>query len=188
MPASLGSYALLSLLLCAGAHAQQAPKLEVLLKEDFEQTQVGELPEGWLPFSGPEGLAVSADLAHEGKQALLMVDDDEKRGVGLRSPKVPVVPGEVYYVETWYHGELGKNASIYLEFWDAQDKRIEDHVHSFGCIGKGEWRKYTGSAIAPQGAVTATVLPYSYSKNVTRGHYDDIILGEGVPVDRKSVE
>jgi hypothetical protein len=182
MPTSLGSYALLSLLLCAGAYAQQGPKLEVLLKEDFEQTKVGELPEGWLPFSGLEGLEVSADLAHEGEQALLMVDDDEKRGVGLRSPKVPVEPGEVYYVETWYHGELGKNASIYLEFWDAQDKRIEDHVHSFGCAGKGEWRKYTGSAIAPEGAVAATVLPYSYSKNLMRGCYDDIILGKGVPV------
>jgi len=174
--------AVLPLVVCWTAYAQKGPKLEPLLTQGFEEGEVGSLPEGWSRFTETEGLSISADQAHEGKQALLMVDESQTEGVGLRSPKTPVEPGEIYYVQTWYYGELGNNASIYLEFWDAEGKRIEDQVHSFGCVGKGEWGKYLGSGIAPANAVAATVLPYSYSKNTMRGYYDDIVLGKGVPV------
>ncbi|MCD6359683.1 MAG: hypothetical protein J7M38_02390, partial [Armatimonadetes bacterium] len=155
---------------------------EVILKADFERTAPGELPEGWRPFSGPEGIEVSAERAHDGTHSLMMVDDSDTRGVGLRSRKVEVTPGEYYSVEGWYWAESGDNMSLYIEFWDAEGKRIEDSVHSFGVSGRGAWARATGVARAPEGAVAVTTLPYSHSQNIATGWWDDITIAHGIPI------
>lgn len=168
--------------LSAGAQAQR----EVLLTMDFEDAEVGGLPEGWsVDFGDEADVAVSDEVAHEGKQSLLLRDPSADTATGLRSPQVPIQADEVYFVEGWWRGEPGNSASIYLEFWDAAGKRIEADeggVFSFGVSGTGErWVKREGSAIAPPGAVAATVLLYSWSGAVTEGWFDDVRLGRGIP-------
>jgi hypothetical protein len=168
--------------ICAGAVAEEYdPKLEVMFTAGFEDDQAGKLPEGWTPFSGPEGIEVSAERGHEGTQSLLVVDESDIRGVGLRSPQTPVKPGESYSASAWVFAAQGNSVSLYLEFWNADGERIQDGVHSFGSSGAGKWRKVIGSAIAPEDAVAATVLPYSHSANITRAWFDEVTLGKGVP-------
>lgn len=166
----------------AGAQAQPGPMVKVLLEEGFEDAEAGALPEGWsVDFGRAEDLVVSEAAAREGTRSLRLVDASEETATGLRSPKVPVEPDEVYSVSGWWLGEEGRSASIYLEFWGADGKRLQDHVHSFGCVGTGRWSKGGGSAISPEGAVAATVLLYSWSGGVTEGHFDEISLGVGSP-------
>jgi len=171
---------LLVLLGCAHAQVER----EVLVTQDFEDAEPGGLPEEWTPdFGGPDYLEVSAEYAHQGEQSLFLRDPTEETGVGLRSPKTPAEPDEVYFVEGWWLGETGNSASLYLEFWDEAGERIQDGgVTSFGCSGTGRWTKYTGSAISPEGTVAATVLMYSWSGAVSQGHFDDVVLGKGMAV------
>lgn len=169
-------------LVCGAASAQQARTVEVLFEAGFEEDQPGELPEGWTPFSGAEGMSVTTERAHEGARSLLMVDDSQERAVGPRSPQVPVKPGEFYSVEGWYFAAPGQSMSLYLEFWDAEGKRIADCVRSFGVSGAGGWTKASGTEQAPAGAVAATTLPYSHSQNVATGYWDDIRISRGIPI------
>ncbi len=149
---------------------------------DFEAVDVGALPEGWsVDFGNAEDLSVTDAEAYKGKRSLHIVDASDEVATGLRSPKMPAEPGEVYYVQGWWKGEMGRNASIYMEFWDADGKRIADHVHSFGCAGTGRWSHRVASAFAPEQAVAATILLYSSSTVTTDGHFDEIEFGRGIP-------
>lgn len=172
--------AALVLVIWTSAHAQQR---EVLFAEDFEGTKIGDLPEGWTQDFGEAGqVMVTDEHAHDGEHSLFITDPDDTAAVGLRSPKVAAQPDEVYFVEGWWLGEGGNSASLYLEFWNAEGNRINEGVFSFGCAGVGQWTKYTGAAIAPEGTVAATVLLYSWSGAVTTGYFDDVVLGKGIPV------
>lgn len=168
--------------LCPRAWAQPAKSAEVLLRADFEDAEAGQLPLGWTPFSGAAGMSVTSERAHEGQRSLQIVDTSSERGVGLRSPRVPVHPGEYYSVEGWYWAEPGQSMSLYLEFWDAAGNRIADAVRSFGVSGARQWAKVSGTERAPEGAVAATALPYSHSENVASGFWDDITIIRGIPI------
>jgi len=168
---------------CGVIRAQLGANLEVILEERFEGAEEGALPEGWsVDYGEPENLAVTARQAHEGRRSLYLRDPDEETATGLRSPKVAVEPDEVYYVMGWWLGEPGNGASLYLEFWDEQGTRIKDAVDSFAAPGTGQWCRYTGASVAPENAVAATVLLYSWSGAVGEGYFDDVVLGKGVPV------
>ena len=172
--------ALMVVAFAASASAQIGPKLDILLEEGFEATDVGALPEGWsVDFGNDADVVVSDTEAHEGGQSLHLVDSSQEEATGLRSPKVAVEPDQVCYVMGWWLAEQGDSASIYLEFWDAEDKRID--AHSFGCRGTGQWSRGMGSAISPVEATHATLLLYSSSTVTSDGYFDDVALGVGSP-------
>ena len=154
---------------------------EELMVEDFQQATVGELPEDWSIFSTAGELHVTDDEAHEGGRSLRFVNDDNQNSHGLRSPKVPAEPEESYYTEAWWLGEAENNATIYLEFWNDEDERIEGGIHIFTCPGTGEWSRRGGTARAPEGTVAVTMLLYSSTTGTTEGYFDSATLGRLVP-------
>ena len=172
---------MLAAALAACAHAQIGPDLQPIFEEGFEDADVGALPEGWsVDFGEDTDVAVSDTPVRGGERSVRIVDSSQEKATGLRSPKIPIEPDEVYYISGWWFGKQGDNCSIYLEFWDAEGTRID--AHSFGCAGTGGWAYRTGSAVAPADAVAATMLLYSSSTVLTDGHFDDVSLGIGSPV------
>ncbi|MGI5820055.1 MAG: hypothetical protein ACOX9R_18375 [Armatimonadota bacterium] len=154
-----------------------------LLAEGFEDTAPGKLPADWSVDYGPAAaLSATAEVGRESARALHLVDDGTS-SVGLRSPKLPATPGEVYYVEGWWLGGEENNAAIYLEFWDDQ-QRIDGGIRTFTGAGTGEWRRIGGTARAPEGTMAVTLLAYSATSAVTDGYFDDLLLGRLVPEDR----
>ncbi len=173
---------LVATLLCTVISAQP-PKLEVLFEEGFEDTALGELPEGWKPFSAAAGGGeVSADRARTGDRSLLIVDDSDAGAPGPRSTRVDVITGEWYCVEGWYWAEEGNRMSLYMEFWDAAGERMNDYTRTFGVSGCAAWVKASGTELAPEGAVSVSVLPYSHSQNIATGYWDDLFIARGIPV------
>ena len=153
---------------------------EELLAQGFEEAGANGIPDGWsVDYGAAEQMRVTGDQAHSGGQSLWISDDDPAGSVGLRSPRVPAEPGVEYRVEAWWLGAPENNATVYLEFWDEQD-RIEGGVHSFGCTGTGEWSRTRGTAIAPDGTVAATALVYSGTTSVAAGYFDDVAIGRSV--------
>ncbi len=160
------------------------PELDPLLSEGFETPGDDGLPEGWtMEYGDATDLAIQDTHAHSGQRSLWLCDRSDDAPVGLRSPKVPVEPGQVYGFNAWWLAEAGRSASIYIEFWDADGNRMSDHVTSHGVVGRGQWMRRSGSVIAPEGAAHATVLLYSWSSGITEGWFDDIEFGPGALVE-----
>jgi hypothetical protein len=157
---------------------------EELIAEGFEQAPAGGLPEGWEMSFGHAGVIVATDhQSREGRQALWFSNDDNGNSLGLRSPRMPVAPDELYFAEAWWLGEPENNSVIYLEFWNAQGQRMEEGMRTFRCVGTGEWNRSSSTVRAPEGAVELTVLLYSAITSTTEGYFDDVMVGRLIPED-----
>ena len=157
---------------------------EILLSEDFGQTPVGDLPEGWSIFGGLAGeMEVTSDEAHEAERSLLFINDDAGNSLGLRSPSTPVEPGELYFAEAWWLGASDNNSVVYIEFWDEEGERMQDDIRTFRCTGTGEWERRSSSTRAPEDAAEVTILLYSAIASTTEGYFDSVAVGRLMPDD-----
>ena len=146
-----------------------------LFEEDFETMgEAGKLPEGWRYFTKLHSVAPSAELAHEGKFSLKLVDEDGKLAAGLRTPQIPVEAERRYVATCWYRGEKGNSQAVYMEFWNTAGKRLVGT--SFPCRGRGEWCRVIARAVAPAGSKWLTVHFNSYSTNQATGWFDDLTV------------
>jgi hypothetical protein len=157
-------------------------KTAPLYTTSFEEGAAGALPEGWTLFrAGATGVTLSTTQAHTGKTSLHVLDDSTTEAEGLRSPFIPVKPDTDYTIEWWSLCAPGRACSFYVEFWDADGKRIDpDGVSSLGCPDSGKWEYKRAVLPSPPTAVKATVLPYSHSGGTGDGYFDDITFKEGV--------
>ena len=146
-----------------------------LFEEDFESMgETGKVPGDWRHFTAVRTVAPDAEFVHGGRFALKLVDEDGKQAVGLRSPRIPVEAGRRYVATCWYRGEKGNNQAVYLEFWNTAGKRVD--ATSFGCLGRGTWRRVVARAVAPEGSAGLTVHFNSYSTNKATGWFDDLAV------------
>ena len=156
------------------------PPPEPAWVETFESTGTsGKLPSGWSPFSPAGQVAVTTDHAHSGTHSLKLVDPSKETATGLRSPQLPIPPGETCWVACWYYGAPRNHASLYMEFWAAEGKRPKPHAKSTVCRGTGKWTRVILRFRPPAGTIAISAHANSFSGNVTEGYFDDIELGIG---------
>ncbi|HJN17128.1 MAG TPA: hypothetical protein QGH10_16600, partial [Armatimonadota bacterium] len=166
---------MLGLVLLGGFAAAQ-DVAEPLISQDFEADG---LPEGWTLFTDSGTVEVSTERANGGTRSLMLVDDDDEKAVGLRSPKVAVTPGDRCWASCWFYAEKGQNQSLYIEFWTADGGRPETKARSWACVGRDRWAQVICRTVVPDGATHATVHANSYTGNVATGYFDDIEFGVG---------
>jgi hypothetical protein len=94
------------------------------------------------------------DQAYEGKGALLIKDLSPTAAYGLRSPRIPAVEGHDYRARA----KATNLGSIYLEFWDANGKRIFNKYTR--ALPGPAWSDLEVMASAPKGTVSVTVYCY----------------------------
>lgn len=134
----------------------------------------GTIP-GWTPFANGAWMSLVREHATDGQWALKISDQSPSQSVGMRSKPVPVTPGARYGVITDVFVESGW-AMLYLEFWNAQGKRIESAVKATSTSVTGQVVQLIVENTAPAEAVTVTVLVYCSMPNQGVAYFDNIYL------------
>lgn len=142
----------------------------------FEEPLAGDgtIP-GWTPFANGAWMSLVREHATDGEWALKVSDANTKQSVGMRSAPVPVTPGAQYAVLADVYLESG-SAMLYLEFWDAQGKRIESALKTASASGTERAVQMVVENTAPAEAVTVTVLLYCSMTNAGVAYFDNIYL------------
>src|SRR5699024_8551383 len=90
------------------------------------------------------------------------------------SSKVPVEVGRLYEGSIHALVESG-TYTLYLEFWNSSGSRIAQPTTSV--VASGGWSRFLVTAVAPEDAVSASVLVYSAFANTGRVFLDDASIG-----------
>lgn len=142
----------------------------------FEQTgSGGEIP-GWRQTYGSGVAEVTYEVTdaakYDGLYSLRLDDASVSSALGVESDKFSIAAGVAYSASAMVQVEREK-LSIYLQFFNAEGARIANAAAAVDPTG-GAWVKGGVSAIAPPGAVTASVLLYSASTTKGAGYFDDV--------------
>ncbi|GAA4430668.1 hypothetical protein GCM10023169_34350 [Georgenia halophila] len=169
-----------------GTRAQAAPSgssENLIPNPGFEELN-GALPARWHPFStaSASGVTSALDPVRSGRRSMRIEDPSTSLGVGMRSSEVPVTPGRMYEASVFAFVEDGQ-ASLYLEFWDAGGARTRFEFRVSTQLGT--WQRIDVGAVAPDDAVSATVLMYQGASNTGAASFDDACLlgGPGPDVE-----
>jgi hypothetical protein len=124
------------------------------------------LPPGWLVFNGKmgESLIVESGMAYDGNKALVINDSSDAVSVGMASQLAPGTPGAMYEATAYIHCSPGSKVDLYLDFRDADGKRISAVIVT--TTKTNEWEKVVASGRAPEGTSTIRIILYSVPKNV----------------------
>jgi hypothetical protein len=124
---------------------------------------------------------VAPEAARNGGFGLRVSDESAEKGSSLGSAKVPAKPGKTYKLSFAGRIMSGKDASVYIQFFDAKDKQINKTTagNAIQIRVKGEdWKDYSGEGVAPDNA--ATVRAWIHTGNAAKAiaDFDDFVLTE----------
>lgn len=161
------------------AYSVQAEEAPNLLNETvppansgFEQTANGK-PTQWIAYSSQQTYETTTEQVYGGAYSVKLTNS--VLSAGLRSVKIPVIPGTSYRASVMSYN-VDTNSQLYLEFWDASDTRITP-VGIGTNSTRGEWARIEIEQAAPAGAAYATLLLYLSSANLGTAYYDEAYLG-----------
>jgi hypothetical protein len=122
------------------------------------------------------GTAVSmvTSPVDSGLLAARIVDSSSTAGVSLRSAPIATMPGEDLTATIWVDRTSGAGGWLYLEFWRADGARSTATSVAVG--SSSGWQQVTAEGVAPDDAVTATVLAYSAQTDVGTTVWDDTVV------------
>lgn len=149
---------------------------------EFEGAE-GKVPTDWLVFGSSkigEHLFVIEEDDLTGERAFMIDDRSVTGGYGIRSNPVAVEPGVTYKASAMFRATDGGAGSLYLDFWDANDKRISHRAVS---SNRTDWVSISTSLDAPEGAVSVSAILYTQTSHVGRAYFKDVVL-EKVTADR----
>lgn len=135
------------------------------------------------PWSSDPGVTLVAAPVHGGASAAQIVDGSTSAGASLRSAHLAVVPGEALTATAWMQRISGTGGQLYLEFWRADGARATATAAS--ATSATTWQQLSVRAIAPDDAITATVLAYSALADVGTTVWDDVAVTALPPSQRR---
>jgi hypothetical protein len=148
--------------------------------QDFELAEPGNLPLGHMVFSGSGG-ELSTTVSYSGSNSWA-VEDLHDVSNGMRTISVPITPGKTYKAKTYYAWEGWGAGSFYIEFQDAEFKRI--NTNSKTLTKETGWSSWELEMVAPENAVyVATIVYYAKSPNDRTTWFDDISIVEVQSID-----
>ena len=121
------------------------------------------------------------EAAHDGKLGLRVEDDDDVKGSSLGSEQVPAGPGRKFELRFWGRIMSGRGAAAYLQFFDAdgnQLNKMELNNTIRVLLRGGEWKEYSLSGTAPDGAATVRVWVHTHTETRVIADFDDFVLVE----------
>lgn len=140
-----------------------------------EAAPPGTIP-GWTPLYSHQaaGFTVITSPVHGGSQALAMVDPSDTGQMGMVSGKVAVTAGTTYDFGVWARVVSGI-PSIIVYFYDAADQRVGTSSYRIR-TATGTWSWEAVTAAAPAGSVSARIVLYSSTGDVTSVTWDDVTV------------
>ena len=131
-------------------------------------------PPGWVVFSGADRIFVERTGAYAGEKVLVFRDDADNVSVGLRSAPLPARAGELYEARVYVYNEPGSRTSLYLDFRDERNRRIE--AKWVASSYHGVWEELAVSLRAPEGTENVSIILYSTPSNVGVSRWDEASL------------
>ncbi|WP_046767311.1 carbohydrate binding domain-containing protein [Jiangella alkaliphila] len=140
----------------------------------------GGWPAPWTldPLPKTQTAGPSTAQAHTGTRSL-RVENASGTAVGVRTPRLPAVPGSQYTATSWVYTESGEPATMFLEFFNASGTRIG--YEFVAPAANSTWEDASVSALAPAGAATLDVLIYGAVAAEGVSFHDDVVLTRSVP-------
>lgn len=133
----------------------------------FEEVTHG-IPTGWSLFTPNQGYEQVTEQVYEGNYSVKITNLN--LSAGLRSSRIPVTP-EVVYEASVMSYNVDTNSDLYLEFWDASNRRITPVSTKMNGT-REQWEPSVIRQAAPANAVTASLLIYLSSANLGTTYYD----------------
>ena len=124
---------------------------------------------------------VIPEAAHRGGLGLRVSDEDEQKGSSLASRSAPATPGKTYLMRAWARVMSGKDASIHIQFFDANNKPLTKKEFNNDILVKlrgGDWKLYTLRGVAPENSAFVRVWIHTYNATKTILDVDDVTLHE----------
>lgn len=134
----------------------------------FEESGSNGKPTGWTVYNANQLYERSSDQTFDGAYSAKITNVNF--AAGLRSAKMPVTAGKQYEASVMSYN-TDTNSELYLEFWDASNRRLTP-VGIHANKTRGEWYRSEIRQAAPAGAVTATLLLYLSTANIGTAYYD----------------
>lgn len=132
---------------------------------------------GWhAAYGSQQQMTVTTETYFLGAHSLAIVDNSSTGAFGMESDKFPVTPGTQYTAEVKVRTETGTGA-IFLRFYDGSNGLIEQKATGAGIL-PGQWQSIGAKLVAPEEAVSASVLLYSDAANTGTVYFDEVSLSE----------
>lgn len=139
-------------------------------------------PSAWITGQGLQTAKLSRNV-HHGVQAgdcsLKITDTSTTASVSVRSEKRAAGPGSLYLAGAWMKRDKGTPATLWLEFWDQNNRRVgaRQMVPRPG----GGWQHISVGMRAPDSVTHVTVEIRSARKDTGASYWDDLTLYCEVP-------
>ncbi|MBB5788387.1 hypothetical protein [Jiangella mangrovi] len=158
----------------ATAAASAEPVDVAIPNAGFEEVDGDGWAVGWLldPARAQTAAVVDGD-AHGGERSLEVVDPTGG-GIAIWSSPVESVRGGEYEATAWMRTTAGVSAWLYLEFYDANGRRVsETHVAP---AASATWQQVTIAGTAPPAATSIKLLVYGSTSTAGTTYVDDVGL------------
>jgi hypothetical protein len=173
-------------MLCLGpAAAAQNPRLNLLRNSGFEQVAEGKLAE-WVVSDTMTSM--TTERAHAGKQALKIVDTEDRKGSNVLGPVFSVIPRREYFLRGWAYlreGSVRNPIGFYLWSLDEQGKEVKGPDGKQSLISprltEGRWVSFFQPMTIFPGAVTMRVVIHTFDAAKCTVFVDDVELLECFP-------
>lgn len=153
----------LFLLSCSLAHSQ------TIQNAGFENNLTD-----WTPKADYGMSSASPEAARTGTLGLRITDERPDKGSWLESLAVEVEGGKKYELSFWLKTVSGEGKIEFsTQFFDEAGKRLLKKSPSLAAAPSAEWKQYTHSVKAPEGAVGFIVVIHSTTSGVTTANVDD---------------
>ncbi|WP_176706620.1 Ig-like domain-containing protein [Paenibacillus hemerocallicola] len=130
-------------------------------------------PTQWIAYNAQQQYESATDQVYAGTYSVKLTNPSSS--AGLRSVKIPVVPGTVYEASVKSYN-VDKGSELYLEFWNSSNQRITP-VSTKANKTIGGWADIRIRQQAPANAATATLLLYLGSANTGTAYFDEASFG-----------
>ncbi len=136
----------------------------------------------WDSSEADKGMsAFTSEAARTGKLGLQVDDQNAASGSNLRSALLRAQPGASYQIDFWARVVDGEGVAVYLNFHDAQGKRVIDPDNKKDILriipsSTHDWQEFSLAATAPAGTVSVSVWIHSFNANRVKAHFDDFSL------------
>lgn len=141
-----------------------------------ESTADGDIPLYWSrqAFSGGSGsFAIETSGVKHGRKALGITDGSSAASWGARTDLIPVEPGAVYTLRSWYRNGAGSGNVMGLRWYDSGQNPLATATAS---SASAVWTLLSVTDAAPPGAAFAAALLYSSPSATGTGIFDSASL------------
>lgn len=180
-----GLVTMLAGLCLATAVVAQNPRLNLLKNSGFEQMADGKL----LEWSLPDAMStVTTERVHAGKQAVRIVDAEDRKGSNLMGPVLTIVPQREYFLRGWAYlqeGSVRNPVGFYLWSLDDKGKEIKGPDGKQSLVSprltEGRWVSFFQPMTVFGGAAKVRVVVHSFDAAKATVFVDDVELLECFP-------